>query len=180
MALDHDLAIIPVINKIDLPSADVERTRSEIEDVIGLDGRDAVPASAKEGIGIEDILEAIVRVVPSPKGEPAAPLKALIFDSWYDSYRGVVMLVRIIEGTLSTKQKIQLFSNKKEFEVQELGVFAPFTQAVPKLIAGEVGVLVANIKEIADAKVGDTVTEVARPTTESFPGFKEVKPMVFS
>ncbi|MFL5322575.1 MAG: translation elongation factor 4 [Myxococcaceae bacterium] len=180
MALDHDLAIIPVINKIDLPSADVERTRSEIEDVIGLDGRDAVPASAKEGIGIEEILEAIVRVVPSPKGEPSAPLKALIFDSWYDSYRGVVMLVRIIEGTLSTKQKIQLFSNKKEFEVQELGVFAPFTKAVPKLMAGEVGVLVANIKEIADAKVGDTVTEVARPTTESFPGFKEVKPMVFS
>jgi GTP-binding protein LepA len=180
MALDHDLAIIPVINKIDLPSADVERTRSEIEDVIGLDGSMAVPASAKEGIGIDEILEAVVKHVPPPKGDPAGPLKALVFDSWYDNYRGVVMLVRVLEGTLSLKQKIMLWHNHKKFEVQELGVFAPFSQPVPQLIAGDVGVLVANVKELADAKVGDTVTEELRPCEAPFPGFKEVKPMVFS
>ncbi len=180
MALDHNLEIIPVINKIDLPSADVDRTRAEIEDVIGLDGSGAVPASAKEGLGIEDILEAVVKVVPPPKGDPSAPLKALVFDSWYDNYRGVVMLVRVLEGTLSLKQKIQLWSNKKSFEVQELGVFSPFSRPVPQLIAGEVGVLVANVKELADAKVGDTVTDLQIPTDAPFPGFKEVKPMVFS
>jgi len=180
MALDHDLEVIPVINKIDLPSADVARTRAEIEDVIGIDASSAVPASAKEGVGIEEILEAVVTRVPPPSGDPAAPLKALIFDSWYDSYRGVVMLVRVLEGTLRLKQAIALMSNGKQFEVQELGVHAPYTRPVPQLIAGEVGVLVANVKEIQDAKVGDTVTEVARPTAEAFPGFQEVKPMVFS
>ena len=180
MALDHDLEIIPVINKIDLPSADVDRTRHELEDVIGLDGEAAVPASAKEGLGIEEILEAIVQRVPAPTGDPKGPLKALVFDSWYDNYRGVVMLVRVLEGTLSLKQKIVLFSNKKEFEVQELAVFVPFSRPTPQLMAGEVGVLVANVKELADAKVGDTVMEAARPITEPFPGFKEVKPMVFS
>ncbi|MBM7116803.1 translation elongation factor 4 [Archangium primigenium] len=180
MALDHDLAIIPVINKIDLPSADVERTRTEIEDVIGIDGSDAVPASAKEGIGIRDILESVVRMVPPPSGEPQAPLKALIFDSWYDNYRGVVTLVRVLEGTLKLKQKIKLWSNNKVFEVQELGVFNPFSRPVTQLIAGEVGVLVANVKELQDAKVGDTITEELRPTDAPFPGFKEVKPMVFS
>jgi GTP-binding protein LepA len=180
MALDHDLAIIPVINKIDLPSADVERTRGEIEDVIGIDGSNAVPASAKEGIGIADILEAVVQQVPPPTGDPSAPLRALIFDSWYDNYRGVVTLVRVLEGTLKLKQKIKLWSNNKVFEVQELGVFSPFSRPVPQLMAGEVGVLVANVKELLDAKVGDTVTEEARPTDAPFPGFKEVKPMVFS
>lgn len=180
MALDQNLEIIPVINKIDLPSADVDRTRGEIEDVIGLEGGLAVPASAKEGLGIEDILEAVVKHVPAPKGDIHAPLKALVFDSWYDNYRGVVMLVRVLEGTLSLKQKIMLWSNKKKFEVQELGVFSPFSRPVEKLIAGEVGVLVANVKELADAKVGDTITEELRPTEEPFPGFKEVKPMVFS
>ncbi|WP_434390657.1 translation elongation factor 4 [Melittangium boletus] len=180
MALDHNLAIIPVINKIDLPSADVERTRTEIEDVIGIDGSDAVPASAKEGIGIRDILESVVRMVPPPSGEPQAPLKALIFDSWYDNYRGVVTLVRVLEGTLKLKQKIKLWSNNKVFEVQELGVFNPFSRPVPQLMAGEVGVLVANVKELQDAKVGDTITEELRPTDAPFPGFKEVKPMVFS
>ena len=180
MALDHNLAIIPVINKIDLPSADVERTRTEIEDVIGIDGSDAVPASAKEGIGIKDILESVVRMVPPPSGDPQAPLKALIFDSWYDNYRGVVTLVRVLEGTLKLKQKIKLWSNNKVFEVQELGVFNPFSRPVTQLIAGEVGVLVANVKELQDAKVGDTVTEELRPTDAPFPGFKEVKPMVFS
>ena len=180
MALDHDLAIIPVINKIDLPSADVERTRGEIEDVIGIDGSNAVPASAKEGIGIADILEAVVQQVPPPTGDPSAPLRALIFDSWYDNYRGVVTLVRVLEGTLKLKQKIKLWSNNKVFEVQELGVFSPFSRPVTQLMAGEVGVLVANVKELLDAKVGDTVTEEARPTDAPFPGFKEVKPMVFS
>ncbi|HEX8434784.1 translation elongation factor 4 [Archangium sp.] len=180
MALDHDLEIIPVINKIDLPSADVERTRQEIEDVIGIDASVAVPASAKEGIGIQEILEAVVKTVPPPAGDPAAPLRALIFDSWYDNYRGVVTLVRVLEGTLKLKQKIKLWSNNKAFEVQELGVFSPFSRPVQQLMAGEVGVLVANVKELQDAKVGDTVTEELRPTDAPFPGFKEVKPMVFS
>ena len=179
-ALDHDLEIIPVINKIDLPSADVEGVRREIEEVIGLDAKDAIPASAKEGVGIEEILEQVVRKVPPPRGDPAAPLKAIIFDSWYDSYRGVVMLVRVFEGTLQPKQRILLFSNRKEFEVQELGVFAPFSRPVDRLIAGDVGVVVANVKDVHDAKVGDTITEAARPIDAPFPGFKVVKPMVFS
>jgi len=180
MALDHDLEIIPVINKIDLPSADVARTRAEIEDVIGIDASIAVPCSAKEGVGIEDILESVVKRVPPPKGDSKAPLKALVFDSWYDNYRGVVMLTRVLEGTLSLKQKIQFWTHAKEFEVQELGVFSPFSRPVTQLIAGEVGVLVANVKELADAKVGDTVTASDRRTEAPFPGFKEVKPMVFS
>jgi GTP-binding protein LepA len=180
LALEHNLEVVPVINKIDLPSADAERTRSEIEDVIGIDASQAVLASAKEGIGIEEVLEAVVKRIPPPKGDPEAPLKALIFDSWYDSYRGVVMLVRVQEGTLALKQKIMLWSNRKRFEVEELGIFSPFSQPVPRLIAGEVGVLVANVKEIQDAKVGDTITEELRPTAAPFPGFKEVKPMVFS
>jgi len=179
-ALEHDLEIIPVINKIDLPSADVEAVRLEIEEVIGLDAKEAVAASAKEGIGIEEILEQIVQKVPPPGGDPQGPLKALIFDSWYDTYRGVVMLVRVFDGTLAPKQKIQLWSNKKEFEVQELGIFAPFSRPVSKLIAGEVGVVVANVKDVHDAKVGDTITEVGKPTDEPFPGFKVVKPMVFA
>jgi GTP-binding protein LepA len=180
MALDHKLEVIPVINKIDLPSADVARTRAEIEDVIGIDASGAVPASAKEGLGIEEVLEAVVHRVPPPAGDPEASLKALVFDSWYDSYRGVVMLVRVLEGTLQLKQRILLMASGKQFEVQELGVHAPFSRPVPQLMAGEVGVLVANVKEIHDAKVGDTITEVERPTAQAFPGFQEVKPMVFS
>ncbi len=179
-ALDHDLEIIPVINKIDLPSADVEAVRQEIEEVIGLDAKDAVPTSAKEGIGIEEILEQVVKKVPPPAGDPEAPLKALIFDSWYDTYRGVVMLVRVFEGTLRPGQQILLFSNRKEFEVQGLGVFAPFSRPVQQLQAGEVGVVVANVKDVHDAKVGDTITEARRPTEAPFPDFKVVKPMVFS
>ena len=180
MALDHNLDVVPVINKIDLPSADPERTRAEIEDVIGIDASRAVLASAKESVGIDEILEAVVKNIHPPSGDPAAPLKALIFDSWYDSYRGVVMLVRVLEGTLSVKQRVRLWSNQKSFEVQDLGVFSPYSIPVPQLIAGEVGVLIANIKDVKDAKVGDTVTEEARPTSAPFPGFKEIKPMVFS
>jgi GTP-binding protein LepA len=179
-ALDHDLEIVPVINKIDLPSADVEGVRREIEEVIGLDASDAVAASAKEGTGIEEILEQIVKKVPPPVGDPQAPLKAIIFDSWYDSYRGVVMLVRVFEGTLAPGQRIQLWSNRKRFEVQELGVFAPYATPVDHLQAGEVGIAVANVKDVHDAKVGDTITEADRATPEPFPGFKVVKPMVFS
>jgi GTP-binding protein LepA len=180
LALDHQLEIVPVINKIDLPSADVEGTRREIEEVIGIDGQAAIPASAKEGIGIKEILEAIVKRVPPPLGDPEAPLKALVFDSWYDSYRGVVMLVRVLEGTMRAKQRLLFFSNRKAHEAQEVGVFSPFATPKAELIAGEVGFVVANVKEVKDAKVGDTLTEVARPTAEPFPGFKEIKPMVFS
>jgi GTP-binding protein LepA len=179
-ALDHNLEIIPVINKIDLPSANVEEVRRDIEDVIGLDASEAIPTSAKEGIGIEEILEAVVRKVPPPKGDPAAPLKAIIFDSWYDTYRGVVMLVRVFEGTIRPKQKIEIWSTKREYEIQELAVFMPFSRRVNELIAGEVGVVVANVKEVHEAKVGDTLTDAGSPTMEPFPGFKVVKPMVFS
>ena len=179
-ALDHDLEIVPVINKIDLPSADVAAVRQEIEDVIGLDAKDAVPASAKEGIGIEEILEQIVKRVPPPRGDPEAPLKAIVFDSWYDSYRGVVMLVRVFDGALRRKQRIRLWSNRKELEVQDLGAFVPFATGVDGLSAGEVGILVANVKDVHDAKVGDTITEADRPTAAPCPGFKVVKPMVFS
>jgi GTP-binding protein LepA len=179
-AIDHDLEIIPIINKIDLPSADVPGVRREIEEVIGLDASEAVPTSAKEGIGIQEILEQIVKRVPPPKGDPAAPLKAIIFDSWYDTYRGVVMLVRVFEGTIAPGLKVMLFSNKKEFEVLELGVFSPFSKPISQLIAGEVGVVVAGVKDVQDAKVGDTITEVRRPIDAPFPGFKVVKPMVFS
>jgi GTP-binding protein LepA len=179
-AIDNDLEIVATINKIDLPSADVPGVRQEIEEVIGIDASTAVPVSAKEGIGIEDLLEQVVKVIPPPAGDPDAPLKAIIFDSWYDSYRGVVMLVRVFEGTLRPKQGIRLWSNGKEFEVQELGVFAPWAAPVQSLSAGEVGIVVANVKDVHDAKVGDTITEAARPTAEPFPGFKVVKPMVFS
>jgi GTP-binding protein LepA len=180
MALEHDLEVIPVINKIDLPSADVDRTKTEIQDVIGLDASVAVPVSAKEGVNIDQLLEQIVTTIPPPEGSQDAPLKALVFDSWYDNYRGVVMLVRVLEGQVAIGQNIRLWSNQKKFEVQELGVIAPFATPVKQLIAGEVGILVANVKELVDAKVGDTITDDARPTESPFPGFKEVKPMVFS
>jgi GTP-binding protein LepA len=180
MAVETNLEIIPVINKIDLPSANIPGTRTEITDLIGLDGDKAVPVSAKEGVNIDQLLEAIVTQIPPPSGELTAPLKCLVFDSWYDNYRGVVMLIRVVEGQVKIGQKIRLWSNQKEFEVQELGVIAPHPQAVKSLMAGEVGIFVANIKELADAKVGDTITDAVRPTTTPFPGFKEVKPMVFS
>ncbi|HLG56760.1 MAG TPA: translation elongation factor 4 [Vicinamibacterales bacterium] len=180
LAVENNLEIIPVINKIDLPSAQPDECKRQIEEIIGLDASTAMLASAKEGTGTRDILEAIVSRFHPPKGDPAAPLKALIFDSWYDAYRGVVIVVRVIDGTLRTKQRIRLMAIAEDYEVDGLGVFSPKATPVDELGVGEVGFLVANIKRVSDAKIGDTVTETARPTEEPFPGFKELKPMVFA
>src|SRR5918995_1774171 len=180
LAVENNLEIIPVINKIDLPSAQPDESKRQIEDIIGLDSSTAILASAKEGTGVRDILEAIVARFHAPTGDPDAPLKALIFDSWYDPYRGVVIVVRVIDGALRAKSKIRLMATKQDFEVDGLGVFSPKAVPVDELGVGEVGFIVANIKVVADAKIGDTVTEIARPTTEPFPGFKELKPMVFA
>ncbi len=180
LAVDNNLEIIPVINKIDLPSAQPDECKRQIEDIIGLDSSTAILASAKEGTGVHDILEAVVERFHPPKGDPDAPLKALIFDSWYDPYRGVVIVVRVIDGVLRTKAKIRLMAMKQDYEVDGLGVFSPKATPVDELGVGEVGFVVANIKVVADAKIGDTITETARPTTEPFPGFKELKPMVFA
>jgi len=180
LAVENNLEIIPVINKIDLPSAQPDECKRQIEDIIGLDASTAILASAKEGTGVRDILEAVVARFHPPTGDPAAPLKALIFDSWYDAYRGVVIVVRVIDGVLRTKSKIRLMATKQDFEVDALGVFSPKATPVEELGVGEVGFVVANIKVVADAKIGDTLTETARQTTEPFPGFKELKPMVFA
>jgi GTP-binding protein LepA len=180
LAVDNALEIIPVINKIDLPSAQPDECKRQIEDIIGLDASGAILASAKDGTGVRDILEAIVHRFHSPKGDPDAPLKALIFDSWYDAYRGVVIVVRVIDGVLRLKMKVRLMATRQDYEVLELGVFSPKATPVDELGVGEVGFVVANIKVVADAKIGDTVTETHRPTTEPFPGFKELKPMVFA
>ncbi|MGH7790024.1 MAG: translation elongation factor 4 [Candidatus Binatia bacterium] len=179
-ALDCNLEIVPVINKIDLPSADPERVKHEVEEIIGLDTSEAVLASAKQGIGIEEVLEAIVRVVPSPVGDAEAPLKALIFDSWFDPYHGVVSVVRIFDGRISAGVKILLMANGKRFQVTQVGVFAPVPAKTDELGPGEVGFFMAAIKEIHDAKIGDTVTYAERPAAAPLPGFKAVKPMVFS
>jgi len=180
LALEHDLEIIPVFNKIDLPGADVERTAAEVEEVIGLDTDGAIAASAKAGIGIDEILEAIVARVPPPKVDaPEGPLRALIFDSWYDTYRGAVTMIRVVDGTLRKGDKIKLMNTKAEYEATELGVFAPHPFQVESFGPGEVGFFAASIKSVEDAKVGDTVTHV-RPAAEApLPGFKDVKPMVF-
>jgi GTP-binding protein LepA len=180
LALDHNLAIIPVINKIDLPSAEPDRIKEQIESIIGLDAQNAVLVSAKQGIGIREVLDAVVREVPAPKGSYDAPLKALIFDSWFDVYRGVIMLVRLIDGTIKPGMKIRLVSNGQTYEVEKVGVSTPKMQEVDQLSVGEVGFVVANIKKVSDTKIGDTITEDARPTTVPFPGFQEIKPMVFS
>jgi GTP-binding protein LepA len=180
LAVDNNLEIIPVINKIDLPSAQPDECTRQLEDIIGLDGDTAILASAKEGTGTRDILEAIITRFHPPTGDPAGPLKALIFDSWYDAYRGVVIVVRVIDGALRPKMKIRLMATAQDYEVDSLGVFSPKATPVDELGVGEVGFVVANIKRVADAKIGDTVTETARPTTEPFPGFKELKPMVFA
>ena len=180
LALDHNLAIIPVINKIDLPSAEPDRIKEQIESIIGLDAQNAVLVSAKQGIGIREVLDAVVREVPPPKGSYDAPLKALIFDSWFDVYRGVIMLVRLIDGTIRPRMKIRLVSNGQTYEVEKVGVLTPKMQEVDQLSVGEVGFVVANIKKVSDTKIGDTITEDARPTNVPFPGFQEIKPMVFS
>jgi GTP-binding protein LepA len=180
LAVENSLEIIPVINKIDLPSAQPEEARRQITEIIGLDGDQAILASAKVGTGVPDILEAIVERLPPPAGNPDAPLKALIFDSWYDPYRGVVIVVRVIDGVLRQGMKIRLMAEGQDYEAEQVGAFAPKPIVMPQLGVGEVGFLVANIKKVSDAKIGDTVTETARPAAEAFPGFKELKPMVFA
>ncbi|MBH1988883.1 MAG: elongation factor 4 [Myxococcaceae bacterium] len=180
LALDNHLAIVPVINKIDLPNADPERVRKEIEEVIGIDASDSVLASGKTGLGIEDVLEAVVQRIPPPSGSIDAPLQALIFDSWFDVYRGVVVLVRVVQGEVVPGQNIRLMHNGKEFLVQEVGAFTPHPVKLNQLSSGEVGFIIANIKVVTDAKVGDTITRVDQPALEPVKGFKEVKPMVFA
>ncbi|MCR2820455.1 translation elongation factor 4 [Lederbergia panacisoli] len=179
LALDNNLEILPVINKIDLPAADPERVRQEIEDVIGLDASEAVLASAKAGIGIEDILEQIVEKVPAPAGDPEGPLKALIFDSLYDAYRGVIASIRVMEGTVKAGDKIRMMATGKEFEVMEVGVHAPKPMLVDELTVGDVGFLTASIKNVGDTRVGDTITSVKNPASEPLPGYRKLNPMVF-
>ncbi len=180
LAIDNNLEIIPVLNKVDLPSADVDRTKREIEDVIGLDCSNAMPASAKTGVGVKEILETVVKRVPPPKGDPTATLRALIFDSWYDSYRGAVVMVRVVDGTIRKGQKFKFMATGRDHELTELGVFSPHATAVTELGPGEVGFLAANIKSTSDTKIGDTVTDAVHPSKDPLPGFKEVKPMVFA
>ena len=180
LAVENSLEIIPVINKIDLPSAQPEEARRQIQDIVGLDGAGAILASAKAGTGVHDILEAIITRLPSPRGNPDAPLKALIFDSWYDPYRGVVIVVRVIDGMIKKGMKITFMAEGQDYEAEQLGIFTPKAVPVEELGVGEVGFLVANVKKISDAKIGDTITETSRRTVEPFPGFKELKPMVFA
>ena len=179
-AIEQGVEVVPVLNKIDLPSADPERVIDEIEDIIGIDATDAVRASAKNGIGIDDILEAVIAKVPPPVGDPGAPLSALIIDSWFDNYVGVVILVRVMNGTLKPKDKILLMVQGSTYNCEQVGVFTPKSVARDSLSAGDVGFIIAGIKEIDAAKVGDTVTLAARPAAAPLPGFKEVKPQVFA
>ena len=179
-ALDLGVEVVPVLNKIDLPSADPDNAKSEIEDVIGIDASDATPCSAKTGLGVEDVLEAIVAKVPAPKGDPAAPLQALIIDSWFDNYVGVVMLVRIVNGTLRPKDKILLMATETQYLTESIGVFTPKSQSREALTAGQVGFVIAGIKELKSARVGDTITLASKPAPAPLPGFKEVQPQVFA
>lgn len=179
LALENNLEIIPVINKIDLPSAEPDRVKREIEEVIGLDAGDAVLASAKEGIGVEEILERIVSDVPPPTGDPEAPLRALIFDSVYDSYRGVITYIRVVDGSIKKGMKIQMMSTGKTFEVTEVGSFTPRPVPMDELSAGEVGFVVAGIKNVKDTRVGDTITDAEQPASEPLPGYRRVNPMVY-
>jgi GTP-binding protein LepA len=180
LAVENNLEIIPVINKVDLPSAQPDEARRQLEEIIGLEGDSAILASGKSGIGVKEILEAIVQRLPPPDGDPAAPLKALIFDSWYDSYRGVVIVARVLEGTIRAGMKVTLMNTGQDHEVESLGVFSPKAVPVEQLGPGEVGYIACGIKVVADAQIGDTITETARRTAEPFPGFKELKPMVFA
>ena len=180
LAINHGLEVIPVINKIDLPSADILRTQEAIEKAVGLDATDAIAVSAKTGQGVEDVLEAIVHRLPPPTGDPDAPLQALIFDSWFDAYRGVIVLVRVMQGVMKKGQRIRMMSNGKSFEVESMGVLMPKPVEIAELRAGEVGFFAATIKTVGDTKIGDTVTEDARPAASQLPGFEDIKPMVFS
>ncbi|MFM8813306.1 MAG: GTP-binding protein, partial [Methylophilaceae bacterium] len=179
-AIDLGVEVFPILNKIDLPSADPDRVIQEIEDVIGVDASDAVRCSAKTGEGVRDVLEAVVHHVPPPKGNPDGPLKALIIDSWFDNYVGVVMLVRVVDGVLRPKDKIRLMATNANYLCEEVGVFTPKSMQKSALSAGEVGFVIAGIKELTSAKVGDTITTSDRPAEEPLPGFKEVKPQVFA
>ena len=180
LAVDHNLEIVPVINKIDLPGAQPEETAAQVEDLIGLDAQNAIHASAKDGTGTHEILEAIVTRLPPPEGDPTAPLKALIFDSWYDAYRGVVVLIRVLDGVIRSGMKVRLMAEGQERAVEQVGVFLPKLVEVETLGVGEVGLVIAGIKRVSDAKIGDTITEAARPTADPCPGFRELKPMVFA
>jgi GTP-binding protein LepA len=180
LASDAGLTIIPVINKIDLPAADVDATREQIHDTLDLDGTEALAISAKHGTGVPEVLEAIVARIPPPKGDPDAPLKALVFDSFYDSYQGVVIYVRLTDGRVRPGTKILMMSNGRTYDVAQVGVFSPDMRQVEELSAGQVGYITAAIKRVADAKVGDTITEAARPTEQAFPGYRDAKPMVFA
>jgi GTP-binding protein LepA len=180
LAVANDLEIIPVINKIDLPSADIERVKGQIRHIVGLDCSDALLISAKEGRGTNATLQAILNRIPAPQGDPDAPLKALIFDSWYDSYRGVIVLIRVMEGGIRPGDRIILMSSRKSFGVAEVGVFTPKMERIESLSAGEVGYLVAGIKQVEDTQIGDTITEERKPTETAFPGFQEIRPMVFA
>ncbi|ARU31070.1 elongation factor 4 [Sulfuriferula sp. AH1] len=179
-ATELGVEVVPVLNKIDLPSAEPERVIQEIEDIIGIEASDAVRASAKTGLGIEDVLEAVIARIPPPKGDPDAPLKALIIDSWFDNYVGVVMLVRVMDGKIQPKQKIRLMATNAVYLTEQIGVFTPKARPRPELSAGDVGFIIAGIKELKAAKVGDTVTLDANPASEALPGFKEIKPQVFA
>ncbi|MBD0316418.1 MAG: elongation factor 4 [Nitrospiraceae bacterium] len=179
LAMANNLSIIPVINKIDLASADVEGTKQSISEVLQLDATDAMPISAKEGKGVPEVLEAIIARIPPPSGDPNAPLKALIFDSWFDNYQGVIVLTRIIDGAVRPGMKIKVMSNDRVFEVMEVGQFSPKRTKGTQLLTGEVGYLCANMREVADVKIGDTLTDAVHPTSTPFPGYKEVKPLVF-
>ncbi len=180
LAIHHGLDIIPVINKIDLPSADVLATQEAIEKAVGLDATDAIPVSAKTGQGVDEVLEAIVHRLPPPTGDPDAPLQALIFDSWFDAYRGVIVLVRVMQGTLRKGQRIRMMYNSKSFEIESMGVLCPKPVEIAELIAGEVGFFAATIKNVGDTRIGDTVTDDAHPAAHALPGFEDIKPMVFS
>ena len=180
LAVNNNLAIIPVINKIDLPGAEVERTREQIEHALAIEGTDALLVSAKRGTGVPEVLEAVVERIPPPAGSPEAPLRALIFDSWFDTYRGAIVVMRVMEGTIRTGQTIRLWSNGQDYPVEELGIRTPKHQRVDSLCAGEVGYLIAGIKRIADTKIGDTITDAVSPAAEPLAGFEEIKPMVFA
>ncbi|MBA3949861.1 MAG: GTP-binding protein, partial [Acidobacteria bacterium] len=180
LAVENNLEIIPVINKIDLPSAQPDEARRQIQEIIGLDASGSILVSAKAGIGVKECLEAIVKRLPPPEGTRDAPLKALIFDSWYDPYRGVIILTRIIDGVMKAGMKVTFMQAGIDFQIDQIGVFSPKPMPVDELSVGEAGFMICNIKNVADAKIGDTITETNNPTETAFPGFKEMQPMVFA